>query len=215
MLHERRTLSPRRPTRSRRAQAGVTLIELMTVVAIVGILAALAIPSYTTFVRRSRTSEAPIMLAKLFDGVAALYQRDVSTRGVIPGAGAVNRTRCHLQGDAVLPVPGGVPTSQKYAVDWGAMADGTRSQFEALNFRASDPIFYAYTVDVVGGGGTAIPGTVVSCGDDSDSGDALYDLQAVGDLDSDGVTSLFELSVGVDGAGLYRNPAVYSENPTE
>lgn len=47
-------LFDRRPARSR----GFTLIELMITVAVVGILGAIAYPSYTDYVRRSRISEA-------------------------------------------------------------------------------------------------------------------------------------------------------------
>ncbi len=205
-----------RRTPRRLSEEGVTLTELLTVVTIVGILAAIAVPSYASFLRRSKAAEAPTMLGTLFQGVASLYERDISQRGAIPGAGATaDRTRCHLSVDAALPQPPGGPGSQKYTLDWAGMAALTRNQFEAINFRASDPLYYVYTVDLVGGTGTAVAGTVMSCGDDSATGDPIYDLQAVGDLDSDGVRSLYELSVGVDGNGLYRNPGVYSERPNE
>lgn len=51
----------RRPTR----RAGYTLLELMIVVVIVGILAAIAIPSFSSYVQRSRTLEAFTFLADI------------------------------------------------------------------------------------------------------------------------------------------------------
>ena len=50
---------------------GFTLIEMMIVVAIMGLLAAIAIPAFTKYIRRSKTSEAVMNLRKLFDGSVA------------------------------------------------------------------------------------------------------------------------------------------------
>ena len=48
-----------------RAQQGYTLIELMIVVAITGILAAIALPSYRSYMQRSKTSEAITFLSEI------------------------------------------------------------------------------------------------------------------------------------------------------
>jgi type IV pilus assembly protein PilE len=45
--------------------AGITLIELMIAVAIVAILAGIAYPSYSTYVRNSRRTEAQSMLVRI------------------------------------------------------------------------------------------------------------------------------------------------------
>ena len=48
-----------------RVQKGFTLIEVMIVVGIVAILSAIAIPSYTDYIRRARITEATSTLASM------------------------------------------------------------------------------------------------------------------------------------------------------
>lgn len=51
--------------RSRTNRAGFTLIELMIVVAVIGVLSAVAIPTFQSYVYRSRTSEAVTFLGEI------------------------------------------------------------------------------------------------------------------------------------------------------
>lgn len=60
---------------------GFTLIELMIVVAILGILAVVAIPALTKYFRKAKTSEAPINIAKMFDGTAAYFREEHVQQG--------------------------------------------------------------------------------------------------------------------------------------
>ncbi len=59
-----------------RKQAGFTLVELMIVVAIIGILAAIAIPAFSRYIKRSRTTEAVQHLNKEWSGSLTYYEAD-------------------------------------------------------------------------------------------------------------------------------------------
>lgn len=61
----------------RRAGRGFTLVELMIAVVILGILAAIAIPSYTRYTRRSKTSEAVGNIRTICHGQMTYFQRSV------------------------------------------------------------------------------------------------------------------------------------------
>lgn len=61
-----------------RAHAGFTLIELMIAVVVLGVLAAIAIPSYTSYVNKSRAKSGSADLAALALNMENRYQLSLS-----------------------------------------------------------------------------------------------------------------------------------------
>jgi type IV pilus assembly protein PilA len=185
-----------------RRNEGFTLIELMIVVAIIGVLAAVAIPAFTNYVKRSKTSEAGGNLKALFTGAASYYQSEYWTqRGVMAPTGgqAAASTACIVVGD--FPTSN-VPGVNKTLLNWDN--EPNRLQFQALNFSIADPIYYQYRV--IGAG--------QPCGNPAQQ--SLYSFQAAGDLDGDGTTSLFEVTAGSNTQNeLYRSPGIFVQNELE
>lgn len=76
-----------------KTQNGFTLIELMIAVAIVAILAAIAIPSYSSYVNRSKLSEGADALAAVQIKMESYYQNTQTyDNGGVCGVPPVNTT---------------------------------------------------------------------------------------------------------------------------
>ncbi len=129
-----------------RRTSGFTLVELMIVVAIIGVLAAIAIPSFSKYVRRSRTTEALSHLSKEWAGSLVYYEADHTVGGgtiltkEFPGP-----TGAWASGPECGCLPGGVCPGANSV--WA-----TDSVWKALGFSFPDPHHYmpGYSASGVG-----------------------------------------------------------------
>lgn len=159
-----------------------------------GIGAAIGIPAFTGYLARAKTAEASSNLRNLHTMAAGYYSNE-SFSGATVTAGGGAQTACAVE-SAITPT---APGPNKYILDPSSLPES----FTALGWSPADPLYYQYEIVSVGG-----------CG--HSAGENLYSFRAYGDLDGDGVTSLYELTAGVDASGaLYRSPGIYTEQELE
>ena len=155
-----RLRAPRSP--AARSSKGFSLIELMIVVAIVGILAAIAIPSFRTYIQKSKTTEATTFLGEIRQREEA-YRAEFGTYCAAPVA------------------PRATPTNASVA--WSVAAGSPWNQLGATPDSAVRFTYLALA-------GT--PGTAGPAGSAITGNDFWYVARATGDLDGDGTFVLFE-----------------------
>jgi prepilin-type N-terminal cleavage/methylation domain-containing protein len=160
----------------RRGLAGFTLIELMIVVAIVGVLASLAVPAFRSVLLRSRTAEVSSNLNAMFKNAASYYSAERGEKGQTASVSL----HCTVSDAGPLPVK---PQAQKQPMT------NTDPNFREIGFSIADYVYFGYGLATETGAGT--------CGGAANDL-TVYTLYAIGDLDNDNTTSLFELAVGSD-----------------
>ena len=147
---------------------GFTLIELMIVVAIVGILSAVAIPTFQSYVYRSRTAEAVTFLGEIRQRQES-YRAEFGQYCAVSGTGA----------PASNWTPSTLPASGT-KVGWTTTAGWTQ-----LGAAPDGPVSFQYQT-VAGPPGTT-PGITGFTGQDF-----WFVSQARADLDGDGETMILE-----------------------
>lgn len=103
------------------SRRGFTLIELMVAVAIMGLLAAIALPSYQSYIRKSRRSDAFIALS----GVQLAQEKWRANHTGYGAASDMGLPKASEKGYYTINIPAGSNTSTGYQV---TAAAGTSSQ---------------------------------------------------------------------------------------
>lgn len=158
---------------------------------VLGIFAAIAIPAFTKYMRRSKTAEARVNLARIFDGASSYY----SDHGKCPDYDGP-------QGQAGVTPPLSVNCNRGQAgrCSAGGSDAGGYPQtawtdnpvWSALGFEASKGHYFRYNFRWT-----------------EKDGGCQFTAQAFGDLDDDGMYSTFERSGAADVNGVNGAAGLY------
>lgn len=168
--------------RNRGSQQGFTLTELMTVVVIVGVLSAVAVPTFSNYIYRSRASEAGEFL-----GIIRLREESYRSEfgaycPTIPAGGAADSVSS-LTGSNLVPDPS---TTKRDAKPFTPSSNS--KEWLQLGARPSNNVRFGY--GVAAGTPTTAP---TALGWTTATADFWFVARAVGDLDADGTTCTFEI----------------------
>jgi Tfp pilus assembly protein PilE len=215
------------PRRNRRLEA-LTIVEVALFVCLIGVLLAVSVPAFLRSIRTSKMAEASHELSRIYAAGAAYYAtpqvlvpvpaaRQAASLGSARTGTALASARSKpLETPPVkqlhcMPVGAGPtpakPSTAPVQVMFGAPESPESATWHSLGYEPSSAIRYRYSFL------PAAPGCGV-LGDDS-HGEAVLTLRAEGDLDGDGVLSLFERKVGLSAGELALDPLLVVRDRVE
>jgi hypothetical protein len=169
----------------------------MNFLTLAAVLAGLAMYGLGRYIRHGKTAEAVGSLAAIGQAAAAYYNESDATQPAGAPESAARAMR-HFPPPSRASVPPDIDSvrGKRYQ---STLADWTPSPWRELHFSIPQPQFYAYSFDSTGNG---------------PQGSAT--ATARGDLNGDGVTSTFVLSVSPDAKGIATvSPNLERTNPEE
>jgi type IV pilus assembly protein PilE len=109
-----------------RSARGFTLIELMITVAVIAVLSAIALPSYTDYITRSKLTEAHTVLADLR---VKMEQRFQDARSYVAGPCAPTGANAAQVKYFAFACAAGEPTANTFVIQATGLADLTGIMF--------------------------------------------------------------------------------------
>lgn len=178
---------------ARARSSGFSLMELMTVVVIVGVLSAMAIPTFSDYIYKSRATEATEFL-----GVIRLREESYRSEfgaycPTIAAANFPNKVTSLDTKTNLVPDPSTTGRDQKPFAP-------PNPEWTQLGARPAGPVRFGYGV------AAGDPTTAVAQGLGFDA-DFWWVARAVGDLDADGTFVMFEAYSGSKGIFVGEYPA--------
>lgn len=160
---------------------GFTLIEMSAVVVIVGILAALAVYGVRKYIQSAKSSE-PIQMIGAIKAAQEQYRADTFTYLDVSGSHTLNSSTYY---------PTATPSKKVWG--WGDTSTAQGAAFRSLGVTADAPVRFAYGC-AAGSSSDAVPSPAMSytvANWPATQFGPWYVVRAIGDLDADGVQSVF------------------------
>jgi len=167
-------------------------METALLLCIVAIALAVFVPTFARRMRTNKISEASELLQEMSDRSAAYY------------AASRNTGASHCLPPKAGPTPA-LASVDSNAVDFFADEQVGHTTWEALGFQPDRPIRYSYSYTPSRDG----------CGLDGSDEIVSISFRAEGDLDGDGVHSIFERRATVDAGGLQPADALHVHQRVE